>query len=71
MYRLKAKVLISKTPACNCGGFYHPGDEFDATNDEAQKLISADFVEVIESTNDKVSKVTDQTKDHKSENKNK
>ena len=49
MYKLKAKVLISKSPTCNCGGFYHPGDVFEEYNDQkVKRYIAKDWVEVLE-----------------------
>lgn len=47
MVKLKAKVVISKDP-CNCKGFYHPGDVFEATNAKAQEYLAKKLVEVVE-----------------------
>jgi len=49
MYKFKAKVLISKKPTCNCGGFYHPGEVFTETNIQtAKRYINKDWVEILE-----------------------
>ena len=49
MYKFKAKVLISKKPTCNCGGFYHPGDVFTEANEQkAKRYIAKGWVEILE-----------------------
>lgn len=49
MYKFRAKVLISKKPSCNCGGFYHPGDKFTETNFQTAKhYIAKGWVDVLE-----------------------
>lgn len=49
MYKLKAKVLISKKPTCNCGGFYHPGEVFNEDNEQkVKRYIAKGWVEVLE-----------------------
>lgn len=48
MYKLKAKVLISKNP-CNCKGFYHPGEIFTESNvQKVKRYIKKNWVEVLE-----------------------
>lgn len=50
MYKLRAKVLISKKPSCNCGGFYHPGEVFVEANEAvAKQYIANNQVDVLES----------------------
>lgn len=49
MYKFRAKVLISKKPSCNCGGFYHPGEEFTEANlQTAKRYITKGWVDVLE-----------------------
>lgn len=38
MVQLRAKVVISKDK-CNCKGFYHPGDVFEASKDMADEYV--------------------------------
>ncbi|MFD2597520.1 hypothetical protein ACFSQ3_01045 [Sphingobacterium corticis] len=62
MYKLKAKVLISKDPKCNCGGFYHPGEEFNEKSEKkAQQYIDNNEVDVIEAPAKKASAKEDKT----------
>lgn len=50
MWKLKAKVLISKKPTCNCGGFYHPEEVFEESNEQkVKRYIANGWVEVLES----------------------
>lgn len=69
MYKLKAKVLISKKPSCNCGGFYHPGEVFtEPSAQTAKRYITKGWVEVLESpaeTGEKEVKVSRKTKELK------
>ncbi|MCW8309901.1 hypothetical protein K7A41_01550 [Sphingobacterium sp. InxBP1] len=67
MYKFKAKVLISKKPTCNCGGFYHPGDVFTETNEQkAKRYIAKDWVDVLESpVAEKEEKQVRKTKEYK------
>ena len=57
MYKFRAKVLISKKPTCNCGGFYHPGEVFTETNVQTAKMyINKDWVEILEAPTEVVVK---------------
>lgn len=47
MVKLRAKVVLSKDE-CNCKGFYHPGDLFEATKDKAADLIKKGHAEKVE-----------------------
>ncbi|MCY4779496.1 hypothetical protein ORI89_07530 [Sphingobacterium sp. UT-1RO-CII-1] len=72
-YKLKAKVLISKKPTCNCGGFYHPGEVFEESNEQkAKRYIAKGWVEVLsEPTDVKEAKAPVKTKELKTATKTK